>query len=234
MPVKTEVVPVPSEEGEAASEQPEAASEEKKPKRAPKNQIPKAQAKRVSKKAAPQDAPQEAVETPHVPEEPAEPAEPEPAEPEAKPKSRAKAKAKAKGTVDLSQKTKCSVCKRVVTNHCLLYTHKCPKAALDERKKIPTVEEEAAPPPPKLERASARDMKQWVEENPAEPYPHQEELPTPEVWAPPPTFVETEGGGYLTIAERRVHHREALERQYREYQLHKKQNQIAHLRQFYR
>ena len=229
MPVKTEVVPVPSEEGEAASEQPEAASEEKKPKRAPKNQIPKAQAKRVSKKAAPQDAPQEAVETPHVPEEPAEP---EPAEPEAKPKSRAKAKAKAK--VDLSQKTKCSVCKRVLTNHCLLYTHKCPKAALDERKKIPTVEEEAAPPPPKLERASARDMKQWVEENPAEPYPHQEELPTPEAWGPPPTFVDTEGGGYLTIAERRVHHREALERQYREYQLHKKQNQIAHLRQFYR
>ena len=232
MPVKTEVVPVPSEEGEAASEQPEAASEEKKPKRAPKNQIPKAQAKRVSKKAAPQDAPQEAVETPHVPEEPAEPEPAEPAEPEAKPKSRAKAKAKAK--VDLSQKTKCSVCKRVVTNHCLLYTHKCPKAALDERKKMPTVEEEAAPPPPKLERASARDMKQWVEENPAEPYPHQEELPTPEVWGPPPTFVDTESGGYLTIAERRVHHREALERQYREYQLHKKQNQIAHLRQFYR
>ena len=237
MPVKTEVVPVPSEEGEAASEQPEAASEEKKPKRAPKNQIPKAQAKRVSKKAAPQDAPQEAVETPHVPEEPAEPepAEPaEPAEPEAKPKSRAKAKAKAKERADLSQKTKCPICKRVVTTHCLLYTHKCPKAALDEKKKIPTVEEEAAPPPPKLERASARDMKQWVEENPAEPYPHQEELPTPDVWGPPPTFVDTEGGGYLTIAERRVHHREALERQYREYQLHKKQNQIAHLRQFYR
>ena len=80
MPVKTEVVPVPSEEGEAASEQPEAASEEKKPKRAPKNQIPKAQAKRVSKKAVPQDTPQEVVETPHVPQEPA-PAEPEPAEP---------------------------------------------------------------------------------------------------------------------------------------------------------
>ena len=122
----------------------------------------------------------------------------------------------------------------MVTTHCLLYTHKCPKAALDEKKKIPSIEEEAAPPPPKLERASARDMKQWVEENPAEPYPHQEELPTPDVWGPPPTFVDTEGGGYLTIAERRVHHREALERQYREYQLHKKQNQIAHLRQFYR
>ena len=118
----------------------------------------------------------------------------------------------------------------MVTTHCLLYTHKCPKAALDEKKKIPTVEELQ---PPKLERQSARDIKQWVEENPGEPYPHAEELPVPETFAAPPTFVDTEGGGYLTIAERRVHHREALERQYREYQLHKKQNQISHLRQFY-
>ena len=135
----------------------------------------------------------------------------------------------------MSQKTKCPICKRVVTTHCLLYTHKCPKAALDEKKKIPTVEE-SAPPPPKLERAqnTQREMKQWVEENPGEAYPYANELPVPEVFAPPPTFVETEGGGYLTIAERRVHHREALEQQYREYQFHKKQNQISHLRQFYR
>ena len=157
---------------------------------------------------------------------------------EAKAKSTAKSSAKsaAKETADLSQKTKCPICKRVVTTHCLLYTHKCPKAALDEKKKIPTVEEEVAPPPPKLERAQnrQREMKQWVEENPGETYPHENELPVPEVFAPPPTFIETEGGGYLTIAERRVNHREALEQQYREYQFHKKQNQISHLRQFYR
>ena len=106
-----------------------------------------------------------------------------------------------------------------------------PQSSAGREEKIPSVEEELQPP--KLERQTARDIKQWVEQNPGEPYPHAEELPVPEVFAPPPTFVETEGGGYLTIAERRVHHREALEKQYREYQLHKKQNQISHLRQFY-
>ena len=229
MPIKTEPVPVHTEEAAAeaavVSEQVDAEKKEEEPKDAPEKQIPKAKAKRVSKKAK--------IETP-----------PEPAEeaPAPHPKSKAKAKAKstakssAKETADLSQKTKCPICKRVVTTHCLLYTHKCPKAALDEKKKIPTVEEEVVPPPPKLERAqnTPRDMKQWVEEHPGEAYPHEKELPVPEVFAPPPTFVETEGGGYLTIAERRVNHREALEQQYREYQFHKKQNQISHLRQFYR
>ena len=232
MPVKTEVVPVPTEAGDMTSGQAETEKEKEEPKLPPKEQIPKAQAKRVSKKAVPQ----EVAETPA------------PAEETPQPKSKAKGKAsakraagggKAKETVDMSQKTKCNICKRVVSNHCLLYTHKCPKAALDEKKPMPTLEDEVVPPPPpKLERASAsmraRDMKQWVEQHPGETFPHEEELPIPETFAPPPTFVETEGGGYLTIAERRVHHREALERQYREYQLHKKQNQISHLRQFYR
>ena len=231
MPIKTEPVPVHTEEATAdaavVSEQVDAEKKEEEPKDAPENQIPKAKAKRVSKKAK--------IETPPEPVEEA----PQPA-PHAKSKAKAKAKSTAKSsakeTADLSQKTKCPICKRVVTTHCLLYTHKCPKAALDEKKKIPTVEEEVVPPPPKLERAknTPREMKQWVEENPGEAYPYANELPVPDVFAPPPTFVETEGGGYLTIAERRVNHREALEQQYREYQFHKKQNQISHLRQFYR
>ena len=231
MPIKTEPVPVHTEEAAAdaavVSEQVDAEKKEEEPKDAPEKQIPKAKAKRVAKKAL--------IETPPEPVEEA----PQPAP---HPKSKAKAKAKstakssAKETADLSQKTKCPICKRVVTTHCLLYTHKCPKAALDEKKKIPTVEEEVVPPPPKLERAqnTPRDMKQWVEEHPGEAYPHEKELPVPEVFAPPPTFVDTESGGYLTIAERRVNHREALEQQYREYQFHRKQNQISHLRQFYR
>ena len=231
MPIKTEPVPVHTEEAAAdaavVSEQVDAEKKEEEPKDAPEKQIPKAKAKRVAKKAK--------IETPPEPVEEA----PQPA-PHAKSKAKSKAKSTAKSsakeTADLSQKTKCPICKRVVTTHCLLYTHKCPKAALDEKKKIPTVEEEVVPPPPKLERAqnTPRDMKQWVEEHPGEAYPHETELPVPEVFAPPPTFVETEGGGYLTIAERRVNHREALEQQYREYQFHKKQNQISHLRQFYR
>ena len=231
MPIKTEPVPVHTEEAAAdaavVSEQVDAEKKEEEPKDAPEEQIPKAKAKRVAKKAL--------IETPPEPVEEA----PQPA-PHAKSKAKSKAKSTAKSsakeTADLSQKTKCPICKRVVTTHCLLYTHKCPKAALDEKKKIPTVEEEVVPPPPKLERAqnTPRDMKQWVEEHPGEAYPHEKELPVPEVFAPPPTFVDTESGGYLTIAERRVNHREALEQQYREYQFHKKQNQISHLRQFYR
>ena len=136
MPIKTEAVPVPSEEGEAASEQPEATtqeSEEKKPKRAPKKQTPKAQPKRVSKKAAPQ-------------EEQAEPAEATEADTEqAEPAKKSRAKAKSKDTADLSQKTKCPICKRVVTTHCLLYTHKCPKAALDEKKKYHLLKSSSRP-----------------------------------------------------------------------------------------
>ena len=136
MPIKTEAVPVPSEEGEAASEQPEATtqeSEEKKPKRAPKKQTPKAQPKRVSKKAAPQ-------------EEQAEPAEATEADTEqAEPAKKSRAKAKSKDTADLSQKTKCPICKRVVTTHCLLYTHKCPKAALDEKKKYQRLKSSSRP-----------------------------------------------------------------------------------------
>ena len=243
MPIKTEVVPVPTEDGETASGQAETEKEKEEPKRPPKEQIPKAQAKRVSKKAVPQEAAE--VPAPEVPIE-------ETPQPKSKAKGKAKASAKravgggegkvapkTKETADLSQKTKCSICKRVVTTHCLIYTHKCRKAALDEKKPMPTLDPLPEPPPepPKLERASAsvrsRDMKQWVEEHPGETFPHKEELPIPETFAPPPTFVETEGGGYLTIAERRVHHREALEQQYREYQLHKKQNQISHLRHFY-
>ena len=233
MPIKTEPVPVHTEEAAAdaavVSEQVDAEKKEEEPKDAPEKQIPKAKAKRVAKKAL--------IETP------TEPVEEAASHAALHPKSKAKAKGsakkadtKAKETADLSQKTKCPICKRVVTTHCLLYTHKCPKAALDEKKKIPTVEEEVVPPPPKLERAknTPREMKQWVEENPGETYPYANELPVPDVFAPPPTFVETEGGGYLTIAERRVNHREALEQQYREYQFHKKQNQISHLRQFYR
>ena len=139
MPIKTEAVPVPPEEGEAASEQPEATtqeSEEKKPKRAPKKQIPKAQPKRVSKKAAPQEEQAE----------PAEATEAATEQAEAEPAKKSRAKAKSKDTADLSQKTKCPICKRVVTTHCLLYTHKCPKAALDEKKKYHLLKKSSSRP----------------------------------------------------------------------------------------
>ena len=42
----------------------------------------------------------------------------------------------------MKARVKCPVCHRTVSQHCLLYTHKCSKEALDERPKIATVEEE--------------------------------------------------------------------------------------------
>ena len=38
-------------------------------------------------------------------------------------------------------RVKCPICHRTVSQHCLLYTHVCPKSALDKKPKTPTVEE---------------------------------------------------------------------------------------------
>ena len=43
--------------------------------------------------------------------------------------------------VDMKARVKCPVCHRTVSQHCLLYTHKCSQAALDKKPKPPTVEE---------------------------------------------------------------------------------------------
>ena len=43
--------------------------------------------------------------------------------------------------VDMKARVKCPVCHRTVSQHCLLYTHKCSQAALDKKPKTPTVEE---------------------------------------------------------------------------------------------
>ena len=41
----------------------------------------------------------------------------------------------------MKARVKCPVCHRTVSQHCLLYTHKCSQAALDKKPKTPTVEE---------------------------------------------------------------------------------------------
>ena len=58
--------------------------------------------------------------------------------------------------VDMKARVKCPVCHRTVSQHCLLYTHKCSQAALDKKPKPPTVEEkfekkEVEPEPPEEE-----------------------------------------------------------------------------------
>ena len=41
----------------------------------------------------------------------------------------------------MKARVKCPVCHRTVSQHCLLYTHKCSQAALDKKPKMPSVEE---------------------------------------------------------------------------------------------
>ena len=95
-----------------------------------------------------------------------------------------------------------------------------------ERKKKP----EPEVPPPPLERAN----KNWVTENPNDSFPYEDQ-PEPQQFTAPPTFVgdPMTGRGHLTIAERRISHREALEQKYKEYQFQRKQQQLSGLRAFY-
>ena len=157
--------------------------------------------------------------------------------PEGKPKRRVRIAAPKKAAAkqpDLSQKTKCPVCKRVVSQHCLLYTHKCSKAALDERKPRQTLEMEAPPPPP-LVREPVRTTA-WVEENPDEEMPYETPMPVPNEWHAPPTVVEAPSRGHighLSMAEKRATYKQALDMRYAEYQHQRRANQVAGLRGFY-
>ena len=42
----------------------------------------------------------------------------------------------------------CPICHKVLSNHALLYTHKCAKCDTEEKKYPKRLEEEAPPPPP--------------------------------------------------------------------------------------
>ena len=216
MPVKTEPVPV--------SEQPEDKEKEAQPEEPPKQEVPKAEPKRRTKKAV--------IE---APEEPL-PAEPEHVEEEPKPKARAKRAPKAKAEPKPKKEPKpkatkldCTVCNTTVGSEALLTTHECSQTALAAKKKP------EAPPPPPLVRHTARDRSLWVQEHPDEAYPYEEELPVQQHYTAPPTFVgDFESGiGELTIPERRLSYREALEQKYAEYQHQKRSSMVGPLRRAY-
>ena len=117
-------------------------------------------------KAVPVPIPEEASEVPEEPQSEEPPEAPKKKAPAPKAKSRAaqaavkaaaKAQAKAQAalakeqeTLDMKTRVKCGICRRTVSQHCLLYTHKCAQAALDAKPKTPTVEEKfpEAPPAP--------------------------------------------------------------------------------------
>ena len=70
------------------------------------------------------------------------------------PKSKARAKRAARSDVDLQAKTMCPICHKVLSNHALLYTHRCAKCDTEENKypKRLQDEEPPAPEPPPLVR----------------------------------------------------------------------------------
>ena len=57
----------------------------------------------------------------------------------------------------MKARAKCPVCHRTVSQHCLLYTHVCPEAALGKKPKMKTVEE-------KFEEQKAPEAEQQEEE----------------------------------------------------------------------
>ena len=228
MPVKTEPVPV-------VSEQPEDKEKEAQPEEPPKEEVPKAEPKRRTKKAV--------IEAPEEP-LPAEPAPvPDEVHEEPKPKARAKRAPKAKAEPEVAPKPKrvpkpkepkatkldCTVCNTTVGSEALLTTHECSQTALAAKKKP------EAPPPPPLVRHSARDRSIWVQEHPDEAYPYEEELPVQQHYTAPPTFVgDFESGiGELTIPQRRLSYKEALEQKYAEYQHQKRSSMVGPLRRAY-
>ena len=87
---------------------------------------------------------------------------------------------------------------------------------------------------PEPEVPPERADKNWVTENPHVSFPYEDQ-PEPQQFTAPPTFVgdPMTGRGHLTIAERRISHREALEQKYKEYQFQRKQQQLSGLRSFY-
>ena len=126
----------PEEKPKRAKAKPEAKKKEAKPEK-------KAEAKPEKKAEAKPEKKAEAKPKKKTEEKP-KPAE-QPEEPEEMPKP-AKRKAK-KETVDMKQKTMCSICKsEPISTDALLYTHSCKKEALAKRKTAPLYDEEPNAP----------------------------------------------------------------------------------------
>ena len=68
------------------------------------------------------------------------------------PKKKARAKRAARSDVDLQAKTMCPICHKVLSNHALLYTHRCAKCDTEEKKYPKRLEDEEPPAPEPLVR----------------------------------------------------------------------------------
>ena len=218
MPVKA----VPVEATEEAGDPSETASEKPvilETKAEDATEKPAAQPKRRSRASAKRAASGEAA-----PEPPAEP--PEPA-PEAEAKLRgAKAAAKAQAAadkaaekakkeqqaVDMKARVKCPICHRTVSQHCLLYTHVCPQAALNEKPKVTPIPEAPEPKAPKAPKAPAYSPGDSDDEPPPR-VRWEEEFPEARVPPPPPLVRQPYQPSYreqLMLRQRERQHHQAL------------------------
>ena len=162
MPVKAVPVEASEEAGELAKRAPEEpAAVETKTEDAPETPAPKAksrasaksQAKAAAKAQATSDSETRFAAKQRV---------------AAGDKAAEKAK-KEQEKVDMKARVKCPVCHRTVSQHCLLYTHVCSKAALDKKPKIPTVEEKFEEHEEKLPEPKKLPEPEPVVDEPVEP-----------------------------------------------------------------
>ena len=82
---------------------------------------------------------------------------------------------------------------------------------------------------------NARERANWVQSHPDEAFPYDTAMPEAQQYGAPPTFVGdfAKGIGDLSIPERRLTYREALESKYKEYQHQKRASMLGPLRRAY-
>ena len=212
MPVKA----VPVEAAEEAGEPPKPAPEEPVAAETKKEEVPEKPAPKAKSRAKAKAKPLGAAAKAKA----AESAERAAKAQMASDKAAEKAK-KEQEKVDMKARVKCPVCHRTVSQHCLLYTHKCSQAALDKKPKPPTVEEkfekkevpepeveEATAPPPPPVAPKRRKVVRYTPEESDEEVPPPPPLVRQPTYAPPayqPSYREQ-----LILRQRERQHHQAL------------------------
>ena len=148
--------------------------------------------------------------------------------------------------VDMKARVKCPVCHRTVSQHCLLYTHVCSKAALDSKPKTATVEEkfekpeepvvESVEPPKRVRIARPKDVPSVPKTLPDD---SEEDVPPPPR-SPPPLLRQSAAPARerptppLAPYPPQLSYREQLILRQRERQHHAALAQVAPIRRLFR
>ena len=155
--------------------------------------------------------------------------------------------------VDMKARVKCPVCHRTVSQHCLLYTHKCSQAALDKKPKTPTVEEkfetkeveqEEEPVAPKKKPKKVRYVPGDSDEEPGPGAPSfsdrlyergdEEFLGYPQRVPPPPPLVRQQAYAPQAYQPYQPSYREQLIMRQRERQHQQALSQVAPIRRLFK